>query len=108
MATRKLPKVLTDEELRDLLRQVNVKTKTGLRNKALLKVMAYGGLRVSEVAALTTKDIRRESGRVVLEIRDGKGGCDRTVPLPDLRARHSKPGWPSGATESATVMSSAP
>lgn len=83
MATRKLPKVLTDEELRDLLRQVNVKTKTGLRNKALLKVMAYGGLRVSEVAALTTKDIRRESGRVVLEIRDGKGGCDRTVPLPD-------------------------
>jgi len=83
MATRRLPKVLTDDELRDLLRQVNVRTKTGLRNKAMLKVMAYGGLRVSEVAALTTKDIRREDGRITLEVRAGKGDKDRTVPLPD-------------------------
>jgi hypothetical protein len=30
MAMRKLPKVLTDEELRDLLRQVNVTGKTGI------------------------------------------------------------------------------
>ena len=83
MATRRLPKVLTDEELRDLLRTVNVRSKTGLRNKAILKVMAYGGLRVSEVVNLRTQDVRREGGRLVLEIRDGKGGKDRTVPLPD-------------------------
>jgi len=83
MATRKLPKVLTDEELRDLLRQVNVTGKTGLRNKAMLKVMAYGGLRVSEVVGLRTQDVRREGGRIVLEVRGGKGGRDRQVPLPD-------------------------
>ncbi len=83
MATRRLPKVLTDEELRDLLRTVNVKTKTGLRNKAILKVMAYGGLRVSEIANLRTQDVRRDAGRVALEVREGKGGRDRTVPLPD-------------------------
>jgi site-specific recombinase XerD len=83
MSMRKLPKVLTDEELRDLLRQVNVTGKTGLRNKAMLKVMAYGGLRVSEVVGLRTQDVRREGGRIVLEVRGGKGGRDRQVPLPD-------------------------
>ncbi|MEA3401320.1 MAG: tyrosine-type recombinase/integrase [Armatimonadota bacterium] len=83
MARRKLPKVLTRDELRDLLRQPNVQTPTGLRNKAMLKVMAYGGLRLSEVIGLRTKDLRREDGRLLLEVRGGKGGRDRTVPLPD-------------------------
>jgi len=83
MAARKLPTVLTDEELASILRLPNVQTPSGLRNKAMLKVMAYGGLRVSEVVGLRTRDLRREDGRLVLDIRDGKGGRDRTVPLPD-------------------------
>lgn len=86
MAARKLPTVLTDEELAAILRLPNVQTPSGLRNKAMLKVMAYGGLRVSEVVGLRTRDLRREDGRLVLEIRDGKGGRDRTVPLPDHAA----------------------
>ncbi|MEA3366940.1 MAG: tyrosine-type recombinase/integrase, partial [Planctomycetota bacterium] len=86
MATRKLPTTITDDELRDLLRETNVQTPTGLRNKAALKVMAYGGLRVSEVVALRTQDVRRQEGRVLLEVRGGKGGRDRTVPLPDHAA----------------------
>ncbi len=86
MPTRKLPTVLTDDELASVLRLPNVQTPSGLRNKAMLKVMAYGGLRVSEVVALRTRDLRREEGRVTLEIRDGKGGRDRTVPLPDHAA----------------------
>jgi len=86
MAARKLPTVLTDDELAAILRLPNVQTPSGLRNKAMLKVMAYGGLRVSEVVALRTRDLRREDGRLVLEIRDGKGGRDRTVPLPDHAA----------------------
>ncbi len=86
MAARKLPTVLTDDELADILRLPNVRTPSGLRNKALLKAMAYGGLRVSEVVGLRTRDLRREDGRLVLEIRDGKGERDRTVPLPDHAA----------------------
>lgn len=82
MATRRLPKVLTDDELRDLLRQANMSSTTGLRNKALLKVLAYGGLRVSEAVNLRTQDVRREGGRIALEVC-GKGDKDRTVPLPD-------------------------
>jgi len=78
--------VLTDEELAAILRLPNVRTPSGLRNKAMLKVMAYGGLRISEVVGLKTKDIRRTDGRVLLEVRNGKGGKDRTVPLPDHAA----------------------
>ncbi len=86
MAARELPTVLTDDELAAILRLPNVQTPSGLRNKAVLKVMAYGGLRVSEVVVLRTRDLRREDGRLVLEIRNGKGGRDRTVPLPDHAA----------------------
>jgi len=75
--------VLTDDELEALLTQVRTTSPTGLRNKAMLKVMAYGGLRVSEVVTLTTKDVRRDGRRTVLEVRDGKGGVDRTVPVAD-------------------------
>lgn len=83
MAKRRLPVVLTADELEALLREVRTTSPTGLRNKAMLKVMAYGGLRVSEVVALSTKDVRREDGRVLLDVRAGKGEKDRTVPLPD-------------------------
>lgn len=80
---RRLPVVLTDDELEDLLAQVRTTSPTGLRNKALVKVMAYGGLRVSEVVGLGTKDVRRDGDRVTLEVRGGKGGVDRTVPVAD-------------------------
>ncbi len=104
MAARKLSMVLTDEELASFLRLPNVQTPSGLRNKALLKTMSYGGLRISEVVGLKTRDLRREDGRLVLEIRDGKGRRDRTVPLPDHAdetletwlARRKNPGISNG------------
>lgn len=83
MAKRRIPVVLTADELEALLTQVRTTSPTGLRNKAMLKVMAYGGLRVSEVVALSTKDVRREGGRTLLDVRAAKGDRDRTVPLPD-------------------------
>jgi site-specific recombinase XerD len=83
MAKRRIPVVLTDQELAVLLGAVRTTSPTGLRNKAMLKIMAYGGLRVSEVTALRTTDVRREGGRVLLDVRAGKGDKDRTVPLPD-------------------------
>ena len=86
MARRKLPKVLTDQELAALLRQPNVQTPTGLRNKAMLKMMAYGGLRVSEVVNLRTQHLRRDDGRIYLDVRDRKAKDDTTVPLSDYAA----------------------
>src|SRR5947207_40490 len=55
------------------------------RDKLLLEVMAWGGLRRHEAAALRPKDVNTEGTR--LEVRAGKGGIARTVPIPERLAR---------------------
>jgi len=78
MAT-KLPDVLTEEEMTLLLEQPNTRTISGLRNRAMLELMAHGGLRVGEVVNLKPGHIRWQTGEV--EIKNGKGGQERVVPL---------------------------
>jgi site-specific recombinase XerD len=69
-----LPAVLTPDEVVRLFRAVsNLKVRT-----ALITIYA-AGLRVSEVVALTPRDINSE--RMVIEIRRGKGHRDRYVML---------------------------
>lgn len=74
---RRIPEVLTDEELHLLLAQPNPKCPTGLRNLAMMRLMADTGLRVSEVLNLTVGDIDWMSGR--LTVREGKGKKDRIL-----------------------------
>ena len=57
-----------------------------LRNLAIIDLMLYCGLRVSEVAELKIEDIR-SNGHTEITIRDGKQGKYATVTLID---RHSK------------------
>ena len=72
--SRRLPIVLTTGEMGELLKAV--KGEVGLVCKLL-----YGcGLRVAEALALRIKDVDLEGGKV--EVRGGKGGKDRVVPLP--------------------------
>jgi len=69
-----LPAVLTpDEVVRHLKAETNLKMRT-----ALITIYA-AGLRVSEVVALTARDI--DSSRMVIQVRQGKGGKDRYVML---------------------------
>ena len=69
-----LPAVLTRDEVVRLLKAVpDLKIRT-----ALITIYATG-LRVSEVVALTGKDINSE--RMVIEVRQGKGRKDRYVML---------------------------
>lgn len=72
----RLPTPLQPEELRRLL-DAAAESSPGVRLCVLLAL--YAGLRVSEIAALHTRDIRLE-GRV-LTVRAGKGGKDRSIPL---------------------------
>jgi len=51
---------------------------TALRDSAILELLYAGGLRVSEVTALSTGDLALDSGRV--QVR-GKGDKERIVPL---------------------------
>lgn len=85
--TRKLPVILEDSELRGML-QIASKNKrdyTGLRNKAMLILMANLGLRVSEVTNLKEKNIDLDTRKLrVINGKDttGSGGKDRDLKIP--------------------------
>jgi len=72
----KLPVVLSTAEVRTILRQV----RHPLARMALTLIYACG-LRLSEGRQVRTGDIDGE--RRLLWVRDGKGGKDRSVPLPE-------------------------
>ncbi len=73
---RKLPEVLTEEELDALLKQPNTRYPTGRRNVAMMAIMADAGLRVSEMLTLRPGAINWNSGRMKVK---GKGGKERIV-----------------------------
>ena len=65
-----LPEILTREETQQLIHSC-----LNIKHKAFFLLAYGGGLRVSEIAALRTKDIDSKSMRIF--IRGGKGGKDR-------------------------------
>jgi integrase/recombinase XerD len=71
---RKLPFVLSREDVLRLLSNIE-----NLKHRAIVTTAYAGGLRISEVAKLETKDI--DATRMVINIRRGKGKKDRLVPL---------------------------
>ncbi len=76
--TRKLPIVLTVEEIFQLLDQPKKETKLGERDKALLELAYSSGIRVSEIINLKLSDLllKEEVVRVL-----GKGSKYRIVPV---------------------------
>lgn len=77
---KRLPTVLTDEELAALYAQINEDCATGKRNRALLQTMADCGLRLAEALALRREHLVRQNGRIIaLAVVQGKGGKDRTA-----------------------------
>ena len=76
---KKLPKVLSEEEINKLL-DINLKTDFDYRNKAMLELMYSSGLRVSELVNLTINDIDLNNASVRIF---GKGAKERIVPLDD-------------------------
>ena len=72
--TRKLPSVLSQEEIRKMLDALR-----NSKHKLILSLIYSTGMRVSEATALTLKDIDYE--RNIISIKDGKGMKDRIVPL---------------------------
>ncbi len=79
---RKLPIVLSIEEVADLLAAV---PGPGLKYRAALGISYGAGLRASEVCNLKVNDI--DSDRMLIHVDDGKGGRDRKAMLsPNLLA----------------------
>jgi integrase/recombinase XerD len=75
---RRLPSVLSVEEVARLLEQPDITTLRGLRDRAMLELLYATGLRVSEVVNLTRGDINLDLGLVRCV---GKGAKERIVPV---------------------------
>ena len=75
---RKLPEVLTIEEIDHLMAAVDLSKNEGHRNRAIIETLYSCGLRVSELVNLRFSDLYFEEGfiRVI-----GKGNKERLVPV---------------------------
>ncbi|MBM3456048.1 MAG: site-specific tyrosine recombinase XerD [Bacteroidetes bacterium] len=75
---RKLPEVLTIEEIDALIAAIDLSKEEGHRNRAILETLYSCGLRVSELVNLRFSDLYFEEGfiRVI-----GKGNKERLVPV---------------------------
>lgn len=70
-------------EVRCLLDSVGQVTWSDLRDRVILQLLFFSGLRVSELVNLHTKDV--DVGKSLVLVRNGKGNKDRPVPcLPAL------------------------
>lgn len=88
---KRLPRaVLTVAEVERVMACVDLGTPVGLRDRAMLELLYATGIRRNELASLQIGDVDLE--RVVLMIREGKGGKDRLVPLGE-RALHWLRQW---------------
>ena len=74
--TRILPKVMTEKEINQLIKHVEVNTKKNLRDDALIELLYSTGLRVSEIANLKIGDINFEKSEIKIL---GKGNKQRVV-----------------------------
>ncbi|MCQ2799495.1 MAG: tyrosine recombinase [Bacilli bacterium] len=75
---KKLPFVLSTEDIDLLLEAPDMKKETGQRDRVMLEIMYATGLRVSELITLQFKNIDFESGVITVY---GKGNKQRSVPV---------------------------
>ena len=76
--SKKLPKVLSIQEVNVIINSVNLESSMGYRDMAILETLYSAGLRVSELCALEMNNILFDSS--MLRVL-GKGNKERYVPL---------------------------
>jgi integrase/recombinase XerD len=75
---RKLPTIISENEVMKLLESPDVKTNKGLRDKCILELLYSSGLRISELLNIKINEISKE--KKFLKIK-GKGNKERLVPI---------------------------
>jgi integrase/recombinase XerD len=83
---KKLPVVLSQQEVRDILQQVRL-----LPYRVCLTTIYSCGLRLQEGTHLQVRDV--DSARGLVHVRHGKGGQDRYVPLPQRTLERLREFW---------------
>ncbi len=76
-AFKKIPEVLSLEEVNQLMMQPQLDTKKGVRDKAMLEILYATGIRVSELISLDVEDVDLD----MEYIRCCNGTKDRTIPM---------------------------
>ena len=82
---RKLPEVLSVDEVNQLMDSIDLSLANGTRNRALLETMYSCGLRVSELCDLQISNLHLEIE--LIKVR-GKGNKERWVPISQLAINH--------------------
>jgi len=75
---QRLPRHLTASEVESLLRQPDVSTPAGLRDKAMLELLYATGMRVSELVGVRVQDLEPNLGIIRCQ---GKGNKERLIPV---------------------------
>ena len=74
--------LLTEGEIRQLLKACSRRYPSGIRNRALLALLSGSGLRIGEALALRPTDVHLlTEGQAMLVVQRGKGGKTRTAGL---------------------------
>jgi integrase/recombinase XerD len=82
--SKKIPRVLTIDQVERLLAAPETKTPLGKRDRAMLELSYGAGLRVSELCGLALHDLKEEDRLVLVR---GKGKKERLVPYGRHAAR---------------------
>lgn len=85
---KKLPNVLTEEEVLKILEFCPINTPVGIRDRAMLEILYSTGIRRMELANLNVSDLSLEQEE--LFINKGKGRKDRVIPIGRYAAKFTE------------------
>ena len=84
---KKLPKVLTEEEIKKLINSIDLNHDFGQRNKTIIEILYGTGIRVSELVNLKLSNIFFKENIIKVT---GKGDKERFVPLGEIASKEMK------------------
>ncbi|MDP3352508.1 MAG: site-specific tyrosine recombinase XerD [Flavobacteriaceae bacterium] len=82
---RKLPEVLSEVEIDQIIKTIDLSHPQGERNRALLETLYGSGLRVTELITLKISDLFFENGFIKVH---GKGNKERYIPINELNQKY--------------------
>jgi len=91
--SRKIPAVLTYEEIQLMLQAIDLSTPQGPRNRAMLETLYACGLRVTELVNLRVSNLFLDVGFIKVI---GKGDKERIVPIGEEAIKHIQLYWEGG------------
>lgn len=83
--TKKIPDVLSIQEIEKIIASIDLSQKEGQRNRAIIEMLYGCGLRVSELIAVKISNIHTDEGFILIR---GKGRKERLVPFSGEAKKH--------------------